>query len=224
MGLPQGRRIHVDSGNIQRHVNAVNIGWTRGRRNRSVVLPEGGTAMSRITRSHPRRSLVAAGIIGLVGLAASTATYAENLCAERGRLIVAVPEHLELGFSLHFDGVGAEGIDDIWRGQLAGPTGGEVVIRLALLAPTSESARPSWPVHAIVFVAADDAARSFVAELDGTVDWKSGAMRLSGLVTFGWMAGSPIGETAQIDPAQLDGDGTLRIGILGVASSIVEEP
>jgi hypothetical protein len=175
--------------------------------------------MSRITRSRPRRSLVAAGIIGLVGLAASAATYAENICPERGRLIGAAPERLELGFSLHFDGVGAEGIDDIWRGQLAGPTGGEVMIRLALLAPVSESARPSWPVHAIVFVAADDAARSFVAELDGTIDWRSGAMRLSGVVTDGWMAGSPIGETAQINPAELDGDGTLRIGTMGVASA-----
>jgi hypothetical protein len=174
--------------------------------------------MSRITRSRPRRSLVAAGIIGLVGLAAPAATYAENISPERARLTVAAPERLELGFSLHFEGVGAEGIDDIWRGQLAGPTGGEVMIRLELLAPASESARPSWPVHAIVFVAADDAARSFVAELDGTIDWRSGAMRLSGVVTDGWMAGSPIGETAQIDPAQLDGAGTLRIGTMGVAS------
>ena len=93
------------------------------------------------------------------------------------------------------------------------------MIRLALLAPVSESARPSWPVHAIVFVAADDAARSFVAELDGTIDWKSGAMRLSGVVTDGWMAGSPIAETARINPAQLDGDGTLRIGAMGVAGA-----
>jgi hypothetical protein len=74
-------------------------------------------------------------------------------------------------------------------------------------------------VHAIVFVAADDAARSFVAELDGTIDWRSGAMRLSGVVTDGWMAGSPIGETAQINPAELDGDGTLRVGTIGVASA-----
>ena len=175
--------------------------------------------MSCIARSHPRRSLVAAGIIGLVGLAASAATYAENVSAERARLTVAAPERLELEFLLDFEGVGAEGIDDIWRGQLAGPVGGEVIIRLELLAPASESARPSWPVHAIVFVAADDAARSFVAELDGTIDWKSGAMRLSGVVTDGWMAGSPIAETARINPAQLDGDGTLRIGTMGVASA-----
>ena len=98
VALVPGRRIHVDSGNIQRNVNAVNIGWTRGRRNRSVVQPEGGTAMSRITRSRPRRSLVAAGIIGLVGLAASAATYAENICPERGRLMVAAPERLEPKF------------------------------------------------------------------------------------------------------------------------------
>ena len=175
--------------------------------------------MSRVTRSGPRRSLVAAGIIGLVGLAASAATYAENVSPERARLTVAAPERLELGFFLDFEGVGAEGTDDIWRGQLAGPVGGEVIIRLQLLAPASESARPSWPVHAIVFVAADDAARSFVAELDGTIDWKSGAMRLSGVVTDGWMAGSPIAETARINPAQLDGDGTLRIGAMGVAGA-----
>jgi hypothetical protein len=179
--------------------------------------------MSRITRSHPGRSLVAAGIIGLVGLAAPVATYAQSISAERECLTAAAPGGLELGFTLQFEGVGAEGIDDIWRGKLAGPVAGEVMIRLEVLAPASDPARPRWPVHAIVFVAADDAARSFVAELDGTVDWKSGAMRLSGVVTGGWMAGSPIGETAQIDPAQLDGNGTLRIGILRVASSIVEE-
>jgi len=180
--------------------------------------------MSRITRSHPGRSVVAAGIIGLVGLAAPSATYAESISPERGCLTAAAPGHVELGFSLQFEGVGAEGIDDIWRGKLAGPVAGEVMIRLEVLAPASEPARPRWPVHAIVFVAADDAARSFVAELDGTIDWRSGEMRLSGVVTGGWMAGSPIGDTAQIDPARLDGDGTLRIGILRVASSTVEEP
>lgn len=175
--------------------------------------------MSRIARSHSPRSLVAAAITGLVGLAAPAATHADNVSTERARLTVAAPERVELRCFLDFEGVGAEGIDDIWRGQLAGPVGGEVIIRLELLAPASESARPSWPVHAIVFVAADDAARSFVAELDGTIDWKSGAMRLSGVVTDGWMAGSPIGETARIDPAGLDGYGTLRIGTMGVAST-----
>jgi hypothetical protein len=174
--------------------------------------------MSRIALSRPGRSLVAAGIVGLVGLAAPVATYAEDISPERARMAVAAPGQVELGFSLDYEGVGAEGIDEIWRGKLAGEMGGEVVIRLELLAPASESARPSWPVHAIVFVAADDVARSFVAELDGTIDWRSGAMRLSGVVTDGWMAGSPIRQTARIDPARLDGDGTLRIGTVGVAS------
>jgi len=172
--------------------------------------------MSRIALSHSRRSLLAA-IIGIAGLAAA-ASYADDISPERARLTMAAPERVELGFSLDYEGVGAEGIDEIWRGKLAGETRGEVVIRLELLAPASESARPSWPVHAIVFVAADDVARSFVAELDGTIDWRSGAMRLSGVVTDGWMAGSPIRQTAWIDPSQLDGDGTLRIGTTGVAS------
>jgi len=205
-------------------VNNVNIGWSPGRRNRSLMQTEGGIAMSRSTRSHPRRSLVAAGIIGLVGLAAPAATYADNISPERPRLTVTAPERLELGFSVGFEGVGAEGIDEIWRGHLAGPLAGEVMIRLELLTPASESARPWWPVHAIVFVAADDAARSFVADLDGTIDWKSGAMRLSGIVTDGWMAGSPIGGTAQINPAQLDGDGTLHIGIMGEVPHVSHHP
>ena len=183
--------------------------------------------MSRITRSHPHRSLAAAGIIALIGLAASA--HAENISPEQARLnqtpvvsyqvtSVTAPERLQLGFSLDFEGVGAEGTDNIWRGQLAGSLGGEVMIRLELRTPASESARPVWAVHALVFVAADEAAKSFVAELDGTMDWRSGAMRLSGVVTDGWMAGAPIGETGQIDPARLDGDGTLRIGSMDVAS------
>ena len=175
--------------------------------------------MSRIACSHPRRSFATAGIISLVGLAAPAATHAEPAAAiQPAHSTVAVPDRLELGFSLDFEGVGAEGIDNIWRGQLAGPLRGEVMIRLELRAPASESARPVWPVHALIFVAADDAARSFVAELDGTMDWRSGAMCMSGVVTDGWMAGSPIGETGHIDPAQLDGHGTLRIGSMGVAS------
>ena len=155
--------------------------------------------------------------------APEAATRASAPEAHSARSVATALNHVDLGFSLDFQGVGAEGVDEIWRGQLAGSPGGEVTVRVEHRAPAIESARAVWPVHALLFVASDDPARSFAAELDGTLDWRSGAMRLSGAVTDGWMKGSPIGQTAQIDPKQLDGTGTLRIdgaGNIGVASTI----
>ena len=56
---------------------------------------------------------------------------------------------------------------------------------------------PSGTPRAQWTVAADSPERSFTAELEGMVDWKSGATHLSGVVTSGWMKGAWVQQIGQ---------------------------
>jgi hypothetical protein len=114
-------------------------------------------------------------------------------------------------FSAKFEGVGAEGIDDIWKGDLAGATKGEVTIRLEHLGSEMDRAKTVWPVRAMVFVSADDASKSMITEANGTLDWRTGALSLKGTVTDGYRKGSAIEENVTIDARTLEGSGTLRV-------------
>ena len=123
-------------------------------------------------------------------------------------------EQIEMHYTLHFDGVGAEGVDNIWTGPIVGAPRGEITVRVAHRGPEAGRAKALWPVTAIVFVAADDPRESFAAELQGTLDWTSGQMRLSGGITEGWMKGAAVWQNVELDPRQFDGAGTLTVGLV----------
>jgi hypothetical protein len=74
--------------------------------------------------------------------------------------------------------------------------------------------QPLWPVRALVFVAADDATKSFAGDLDGTLNWRTGRMQLSGTVTNGWRRNARIEETLSLDRERLDGTSTTRVAQL----------
>ena len=122
-------------------------------------------------------------------------------------------EQPQLAYTVDFDGVGAEGIDDVWRGPLVGATPGEITLRVEYRGRPIDVARPTWPVRVLTFVAADDPTRSLLAETSGTLDWDSGIMQLAGLVTEGWMKGARVEQTLRLDGTRFDGVGSMRVAL-----------
>jgi hypothetical protein len=123
-------------------------------------------------------------------------------------------DRINLAFTARFDGVGAEGIDNIWTGKVLGSEPGEIVIRVEHLGPEVDRAKAVWPVRAIVTVAADNPLWSFAADMDGTLDWPAGSLRLQGKITEGWMKGAPVQQVVTLDRVEFDGAGTLSLGLV----------
>ena len=87
---------------------------------------------------------------------------------------------------------------------------GGLVVTLEPLGSLMETANPIWQVKTRWIVPAGAPGEgSLVADLYGTVNWKSGRMRLSGVVTEGCLKG----YEAVVDGrfADLDAAGTLQI-------------
>ena len=108
----------------------------------------------------------------------------------------AVPALVQLPDSLVFDvqyaGLGAEGVDLVWRGRVALPTPAQVTIRMEYAGRPAERGQPVWPVNAWLFYSADDLRSSFAAELSGSMSWSTGEMRVIGLVSEGLGGGRMI--------------------------------
>lgn len=115
------------------------------------------------------------------------------------------------GFTIHEDGRGAEGVDDVWRGRLDAPDAGVITIRVEHLVPAPAGGpATAGPVHALVFVSCDDDARSFGADVTGTMT-ATGAMHLTGTVDVGPASGSTVDVTVHVHRHRLDGHGTIRL-------------
>ncbi|HSY84694.1 MAG TPA: hypothetical protein VK807_23215 [Gemmatimonadaceae bacterium] len=100
------------------------------------------------------------------------------------------PKPLE--FSARRDGSEAGGVDGMWRGTIRRPDAGSVMLRVEHRAqPAVNGPAKAAPLHALVLVSYDDKARSFAAEVTGSVD-DDGATRLTGTVNVGAVAGSTV--------------------------------
>ena len=121
----------------------------------------------------------------------------------------ASTRHVRLPFEATFAGVSGGG--SVWEGPLLGARGGRVQLTLHQVESPLEAARPVWHARAHWTVDADSPERSFTAELEGMVDWKSGATRLSGIVTSGLMKGAWVQQIGQ----SVNGD---MSGVLEVAA------
>ena len=93
----------------------------------------------------------------------------------------ASPRHVRLPFEATL--IGVRGGGSVWEGPLHGARGGRARLTLYQVESPLEAARPVWHARAQWTVDADSPERSFTAELEGMVDWKSGATHLSGVVT-----------------------------------------
>jgi hypothetical protein len=94
-------------------------------------------------------------------------------------------------FTARRDGNDAS-VDGMWRGTVRRPDAGSVMLRVEHRAqPAVNGPANAAPLHALVFVSHDDMARSFAAEVAGSVD-NDGATRLTGTVNVGAAAGSTV--------------------------------
>jgi hypothetical protein len=176
-----------------------------------MTTPQLDTTAGRATRLS--RSLVALALAAL-----PIASLAGMVRAQHSGSAAAPAKRAQLEFGVSFQGVGAEGTDDIWRGPLRGSTAGEITIRVEYRGRPIDAAQPVWPVRVFAFVAHDDPSRSFLAEEEGTLDWTTGTLELSGRVTEGWMKDALVEQTVRLDRSQFDGAGVLRLE-LSTASS-----
>jgi hypothetical protein len=147
-----------------------------------------------------------AGILGLGTVAgeARRVRPAEAPAAPGG----ALPD--SLGFEVCYAGIGAEGADLIWRGRSEGPVPGQVIIRMEYAGAPADRGMPIWPVSVLLLFSADDYHSSFAAELSGSMNWRSGAMRVAGLVTEGARAGSSLEHRMDLVLPDYGGAATVR--------------
>ena len=178
---------------------------------------------------HASRSLIRPW--ALLALAGAVALGAAALGPGRGRSTPASatstsPDPVTLPDSLAFDieyaGLGAEGVDLIWRGSAAGPVPARVTIRMEYAGNPQERAMPVWPVNVRLFYSADDLRNSFAAELSGSMNWHSGEMRVTGLVSDGVRRDATLEQHVLLRPSSLSGSATLvflpRIALDGAAA------
>jgi hypothetical protein len=115
-----------------------------------------------------------------------------------------------MGFEVEYAGPGAEGIDLVWRGRVAGPVPGLATIRMEYAGGTADRRMPIWPVNAWLLFSADDYRNSFCAELSGSMNWRSGEMRATGLITDGAPRDMPLEQRVHFRRPELGGTATVR--------------
>lgn len=144
-------------------------------------------------------------------LAALPISHPAGVLQAQRRSTVAASARTDLRYAIHFEGVGAEGVDDIWRGRIEGPASGEIMLLVEYRGRPVDAAGPVWPVRVMAFVTADNPAQSFLAQMSGTIDWRSGDVQLRGQVSDGWMKGATVEQAFRLDGREFDGKGTLKL-------------
>ena len=128
-----------------------------------------------------------------------------------------------LAFEVEYAGIGAEGVDLIWRGRAAGGIPAEVTIRMEYAGGADDRWMPVWPVNVRLLYSADDFVRSFAAELSGSMNWRTGALQVSGLVSDGLRRNVPLEQRLQLHRPGLAGSATVvflpRLALLGAMAN-----
>ena len=110
-----------------------------------------------------------------------------------------------LAFEVEYVGIGAEGVDLVWRGAFHPAAPAQATIRMEYAGGADDRAMPLWPVNVWLFYAADDYQRSFAAELSGSMNWGTGELRVSGLVSDGLRTNVPLEQRIQLHRPGLTG-------------------
>ena len=142
----------------------------------------------------------------LAGIAAGLALWAvpgrpAEVPASAGS--VALPD--TLAFEVRYAGTGVEGGGMEWRARTGGPVAGLVTIRMDYAGDPADRRMPIWPVNVRLFFVADDSRSSFAAELSGTMSWRTGDMRVAGLVSDGARRDTALEQRMRARRPGLDG-------------------
>jgi hypothetical protein len=114
-----------------------------------------------------------------------------------------------LAFDVEYAGISAEGLDLIWRGRADGPVPGQVTVRVEYAGAQSDHQMPVWPVNAWLFYSADDFRSSFAAELSGSLNWRTGQLHVTGLVSDGIRLDVPLEQRIHLRRPGLGGRATV---------------
>ena len=151
--------------------------------------------------------LVAGAAVSFAALHASAPGAERVRAAADSSLAATLPDTLE--FAVEYAGLGAEGVDLVWRGFVRGPVPGQLTLRMEYAGSDADRAMPVWPVNAMLFFSADDYRSSFIAELAGSMSWRSREMRLTGMVTDGRPLDAGIEQRVRLHRPGLSGNATL---------------
>lgn len=116
-----------------------------------------------------------------------------------------------------FTGVAADREHCTWDGRADGAARGRLTIALRQVEEPAAAANPVWHVASRWTVRDEAGVHSFVADLEGMVDWKAGSVRLGGVVTDGWLAGAWV----EMDGRIVDGD---LVGALSIIPAVALTP
>ena len=152
-------------------------------------------------------AVIAAASVGAAALGRAMVREAPAVGTTSRAMTVELPD--TLAFDVEYGGMGAEGVDLIWRGIAAGPVPGMVTIRIEYAGAAEERAMPVWPVNVWLFYCADDYRRSFAAELSGSMNWRTGEMHVTGLVSAGRSLDVPLDQRVRLRRPGLAGRATL---------------
>lgn len=162
----------------------------------------------RITR---RAAMFAAGALALLALVAISAGQGRSAGAEASARALEAAAGLPdtLAFDVEYAGIGAEGLDLIWRGRADGPVPGQVTVRVEYAGAAADRPMPVWPVNAWLFYSADDFVSSFAAELSGSLNWRSGQLHVTGIVSDGIRLDLPLEQRIHLRRPGLGGRATV---------------
>jgi hypothetical protein len=160
-------------------------------------------------RSAVRRAAALGLIVGAASITAALRSGADPT-APAGTPVAPAPLPDSIAFDVDFAGVGAEGVDLVWRGTVGAQAPGIATIRLEYAGAPRDRAQPVWPVNAWLFFSADDLRRSFAAELSGSMNWKTGEMRVTGLVSDGVRRDAAVEQRVRLQDRGLTGRVTVR--------------
>ena len=163
----------------------------------------------RRTRLRRAALLFVCGLMGLTLIALRTVSRAAvPVAAAAAPVAVRLPD--TVAFAVHYTGIGPEGVDMVWRGEVAGEVPGRVTIRMEHAGAVAGRRLQVWPVNVWLFFSADDPRNSFAAELSGRMHWGTGEMRVTGLVSDGVRVDTPIEQLMRVEQPALKGRASLR--------------
>lgn len=119
---------------------------------------------------------------------------------------VGPPRASRLGFAGVFSGVSPDGSGCLWTGAVTGASRGGLTLEIRQVEGPEDAARPVWHVVTHWSVHDPSGAHSFEAELEGMVNWRTGAAQLEGTITSGWMEGAWVEQDGRFRNGDLSGN------------------
>jgi hypothetical protein len=148
-------------------------------------------------------------VVCLAGIVAGLALWATPDRPDRvpAPATEALPD--TLAFEVRYGGIAAEGGNMLWQAQTDGPMAGLVTIRMEYAGDPADRRMPTWPVNVGLFFSAEDLRSSFAAELSGTMSWRTGEMRVAGLVSDGARRDAAVEQRMRLMRPGLNGTATV---------------